>query len=352
MKQNNITFKVAFLVIFSFLFFTIKLTAQEKKFKVATIAFYNLENLFDTIDTPDKRDTEYTPQGEKKWDSKKYFSKIKNMSEAISRIGFDLTKTAPAIIGVSEIENRAVLEDLVNTPALKKYNYKIVHYESPDKRGIDVALLYQSSIFEVKNSISATLKIKGRNNFFTRDQLVVSGELDGETINIIVNHWPSRYGGEKNSRPNRNAAADLTRSLADSLMRIDKNAKIIIMGDLNDDPVNESLIKHLKAKKSKEDTKQGDLFNTTYPLFKKGIGTLAYRDNWNLFDQIIISYPLIGNDKSSFKYYKTNVFNKDFLKRESGRYKGYPKRTHGGGVYLNGYSDHFPIYMYLIKETK
>lgn len=288
MKQNNITFKLTFLVIFSFLLSTNLATAQKKQYKVASIAFYNLENLFDTLDTPDKNDFEYTPEGEKKWDSKKYLSKQKNISSVIAQIGTDVTKTAPAIIGVSEIENRAVLEDLVNTPALKKFNYKIVHYESPDRRGVDVGLLYQESLFEVKNSVSATLKIEDIDDFFTRDQLLVSGELDGDLIHVIVNHWPSRYGGEKNSRPRRNAAADLSRSLVDSLYKIDPNSKIIIMGDLNDDPSNVSLIKHLKARKNKEGTTEGELFNTTYPLFKEGIGTLAYRDNWNLFDQIII----------------------------------------------------------------
>ncbi|MFC2151477.1 endonuclease/exonuclease/phosphatase family protein, partial [Bacteroidota bacterium] len=262
----------------------------------------------------------------------------------------DMTKTAPAIIGVCEIENRTVLEDLVKMPALKKYNYEVVHYESPDKRGVDVGLLYQPSIFTVKSSVSATLKIEDIEDFYTRDQLVVSGELDGEMIHVIVNHWPSRYGGEKRSAPLRNAAADLTRSLVDSIMIEDKNAKIIIMGDLNDDPINESLIKHLKANKEEESTNPGELYNATYPLFQKGIGSLAYRDNWNLFDQMVVSYPLLGKDKTTFKLYKTFIFDKEFLKQESGRYKGYPLRTHAGGVYKNGYSDHFPVFIYLIKE--
>lgn len=350
MKQNNITIKACILVVFSFVLFACNIKAQEKQYKVATIAFYNLENLFDTLDTPDKNDFEYTPEGSKKWDSKKYISKISNMSSVIEQIGSDVTKTAPAIIGVSEIENRSILEDLVKTPALKKYNYQIVHYESPDKRGIDVGLLYQASLFKVSDTKSATLKIEGRDDFFTRDQLVVSGYLDGEKIHIIVNHWPSRSGGEKRSMPLRNAAADLTRLLADSIMANEEHAKIIIMGDLNDDPNDESLLKHLKAKKEEKNTSEGELFNTTYPLFQKGIGSLAYRDNWNLFDQLIVSYDLLGKDKSSFKLYKTFVFDKDFLKEQEGQYKGYPKRTHAGGVYKNGYSDHFPVYLYLIKE--
>lgn len=350
MKQNIFTIKAIFLVVFSCLVFINKSNAQEKQYKVATIAFYNLENLFDTLDTPGKNDFEYTPEGENHWDTKKYYSKLHNMAEVISQIGADVTKTAPAVIGVSEIENRAVLEDLVKMPALEKYNYHIVHYESPDRRGIDVALLYQPSIFKVTHTVSARLKIKGMDDFFTRDQLVVSGILDGEKIHFIVNHWPSRYGGEKHSRPLRNAAADLTRSLADSIMALDANAKIIIMGDLNDDPNNESLLKHLKAKKDEKSTHPGDLFNTSYPLFQKGIGSLAYRDNWDLFDQMIISYPLIGDDKTTFKHYKTLIFNKDFMKQQEGKYKGYPKRTFAGGVYMNGYSDHLPSYMYLIKE--
>jgi hypothetical protein len=341
---------MAILVFFSFLLHFSHLSAQEKQYKVATVAFYNLENLFDTLDTPDKNDFEYTPEGNKDWNTKKYYSKQENMAKVISQIGADLTKTAPAVIGVSEIENRNVLEDLIKMPALKPYNYKIVHYESPDRRGIDVALLYQESIFTVTNSLAAKLTVEEKEDFFTRDQLVVSGLLDGEKIHFIVNHWPSRYGGEKKSRPMRNAAADLCRSLADSIMNEDPRAKIIIMGDLNDDPNNESLLKHLNAKRDERTTKEGDLFNTTYPLFKKGIGTLAYRDNWNLFDQIIVSYPLLGEDRSTFKFYKTLIFNKDFLTQQEGRYRGYPLRTHAGGVYKNGYSDHFPVYLYLIKE--
>ncbi len=352
MKQNFITFSLAFLVFFSFSLRSHQTIAQGKQYKVVTVAFYNLENLFDTLDTPDKNDIEFTPEGGYKWDAKKYKSKQENMSYVISQIGADITKTAPAIIGVSEIENRAVLEDLVKMPAIQKYNYNIVHYESPDKRGIDVALLYQPSLFKVTNTKSATLKVDGMDNFYTRDQLVVSGELDGEKIHVIVNHWPSRSGGEKRSKPLRNAAADLTRSLTDSIMNIDENAKIIIMGDLNDDPNNESLLKHLKAKKSIKSTEEGDLYNAVYPLFQQGVGSLAYRDKWNLFDQIIVSYPLLGDDKSTFKLYKTLIFNKDFLKQETGRYRGYPLRTHAGGVYKNGYSDHFPVYIYLIKEAK
>ncbi|OFX88200.1 MAG: endonuclease [Bacteroidetes bacterium GWF2_33_16] len=349
MKKNKAILIIIFIAIFS-VFNQQRINAQGKQLKVVSIAFYNLENLFDTIDTPDKNDIEFLPNGSYQWDSKKYNTKLERMSEVIAQIGADVTKSAPTVIGVSELENRKVLEDLVNMPLLKEYKYEIVHYESPDKRGVDVALLYQSSIMKVLNTRSATLKIEGIDDFYTRDQLVVSGVIDGETLHFIVNHWPSRSGGEKTSRPLRNAAADLTRSLVDSIMHTDPTAKIIVMGDLNDDPSNESLIKHLKAKKSIDETKSGDLFNPMYDMYKKGIGTLAYRDAWNIFDMLILSYPLISKEHEGFKLYRTRVFDKDFLKNESGKYKGYPKRTHAGGVYQAGYSDHFPVYLFLTKE--
>src|SRR6056297_2863629 len=353
MKQNIILSRTFLAAIFSFLLLgNVGVKAQQKQYKVATVAFYNMENLFDTLDTPGKNDLEYTPEGSNNWDSKKYYAKLENLAEVIAQIGSDLTGAPPAIVGVSEIENRAVLEDLVNQPQLKPYNYDIVHYESPDRRGIDVALLYQSAVFEVVNTHSATLTIEGKDDFYTRDQLVVSGVLDGEEIYFMVNHWPSRYGGEARSKPLRNAAADLTRSLTDSIISMDKDAKIMIMGDFNDDPIDESLIKHLDAKKSERKTRPGDLFNPFYDMFQKGHGTLAYRDQWNLFDQIIVSYPLLGEDKSTFKLYQAKVFDKDFLKRDSGRYKGYPFRTHVAGIYMGGYSDHFPVYAFLIKEIQ
>ncbi|OFX18681.1 MAG: endonuclease [Bacteroidetes bacterium GWA2_31_9b] len=350
--KKKIILQISVCLVFFSIFSTFTVKSQQKQFKVVTVAFYNLENLFDTLDTPDKDDFEYTPEGPNKWDSKKYNTKLERMSEVIAQIGADITKTAPAVIGVSEIENRKVLEDLINMPLLKPYNFDIVHYESPDKRGVDVALLYQKSILKVENTRSATLKMKDLDDFFTRDQLVVSGTIDNEKFHFIVNHWPSRSGGEKVSIPKRNAAADLTRSLADSIMLTDPNAKIIIMGDLNDDPSNESLLKHLKAKKTVGDTKPGDLYNAMYDLYLNGIGTLAYRDAWNIFDQLILSYPLINKDETGFKLYKTKVFDKEFLKNESGMYKGYPKRTHAGGVYQAGYSDHFPVYIILTKELK
>ncbi|MFA8449782.1 MAG: endonuclease/exonuclease/phosphatase family protein [Bacteroidales bacterium] len=327
------------------------LKAQGKKeYQVGVVGFYNLENLFDTIHDKGKRDHEYLPDGRNRWNTEKYTKKLKNMSKVIARLATDVSPDGCAVLGVSEIENKRVLEDLVATPEIQKRNYQIVQVEGPDARGIDVALLYNPKYFTVENVVSYPCRIPEKNDFRTRDQLLVSGKFGGEDMHFIVLHWPSRRGGEKRSRPLRNSAADVTRHIVDSLYNADNNAKVIVMGDLNDDPINQSCVDHLKAKANPKKLKDGEMYNTIYKYFKKGIGTLAYRDNWNNFDQIIISQGLLGKDYSSFKFYKSVIFNKNFLKNQEGRYKGYPKRTMVGGSWQGGYSDHFPVYTVLIKE--
>jgi hypothetical protein len=318
--------------------------------QLSCVAFYNLENFFDTINQPNN-DEEYLPNGAMKWNSLKYKSKLHNMSYAISQIGLDYSPIGVAIIGVSEIENRGVLEDLVKQPALASRGYEIVHYDSPDRRGVDVGLLYNPKLFIVTNSKSYRLHTADT-TFRTRDQLMVSGYLQGEKIHVIVNHWPSRTGGEEASRPKRNAAAGLTRSIIDSLFRVDTKAKIIVMGDLNDDPFNESCAQVVGAKKNIEDVKDGEMFNTLWKTLERGIGSLAYNDQWNLFDQIMVSSQLAHGDRSQLTFWKSEVFNRDFLTQQEGRYKGSPKRTHSAGIWLNGYSDHYPTLIYLVKEKK
>ncbi len=327
---------------------------DKKDYLVACVGFYNLENLFDTLIDPDTNkilQDDFTPKGQKGWTSERYKEKLKNMSKVIADLGVEVTPDGIAILGVAEIENRSVLEDLVKTEKLKKRGYKIVHYDSPDRRGIDVGLLYNPTYFKVESSRSVSLR-RIDTTFYTRDQLLVSGYLNGEMIHIIVAHWPSRRGGEKRSRPRREAAADLGKLIMDSLKTVDPNAKIFYMGDLNDDPNNSSVRKHLKGVGKKEAIKKGDMFNPLESNFKKGIGTLAYRDAWNLFDQILITPSLIDEDFSSYKYYKAKIFSKSYLKQSSGRYKGYPHRSFAGGAYIAGYSDHFPVYLFLIKEQK
>lgn len=329
----------------------------KKHFAIYAVAFYNLENLFDTINDPATNDEEFTPSGSYRWGGLKYRNKLNNLAFAISNFATDNTspfklKNGPAVIGVSEVENQQVLEDLIHTGKLAQRNYGIVHYDSPDARGIDVGLIYDKDQFTVESSSSARLHSQEFPNLLTRDQLVVSGRLAGERVHFIVNHWPSRLGGEKQSSPKREAAAALTKHLADSLLAADPDSKVIIMGDLNDDPTNNSCKVVLGAKKKQQEVKPGGFFNTMWEMYDRGIGTLAYNGAWNLFDQIIISANLVGKDRSTLKYVRSEVFNRDFLKQKEGKYKGYPLRTHAAGAYLNGYSDHFPTLIYLAKEIE
>lgn len=329
-------------------------TQEKKQFKVHTIAFYNLENLFDTINDPNKFD-EASPIMEMKGDIQGvYKKKVHNMARVISDIGRDTSKNSPAIIGVSEVENISVLEDLANDPLLLSKDYGIVHFDSPDARGIDVALLYQKKIFTPLYTSNHELKIFDditQERVYTRDQLLVSGKLDGEMIHVIVNHWPSRSGGEARSRPKRMAAAKLAKHLVDSLQVKDPYAKIFIMGDLNDDPTNASIKEILKAQENRETVGLKGIYNPYENYFKDGIGSNAYRDAWSLFDQIMLTKPLLEKDYSSYRFYKAGIYNENYLINKRGRWKGYPKRSFADGGFTDGFSDHFPVYVYVIKEV-
>lgn len=325
--------------------------ATKKQFMVLGVAFYNLENLFDTINNNGKYDLEFSPNGAKKWDGKKYWSKINNMAYAISQMTTKTMPMGPAIIGVSEIENKSVLDDLVKNEQIKDWHLQVVHHDSPDRRGVDVGLLYNPRVFKVLNVTNHFLKIDGNPNFRTRDQMCVTGLLAGEKISIIVNHWPSRSGGEERSRPLREAAATLSKHIADSVWSIDPKQTVVIMGDLNDDPSNKSCAEILGAKKDKENIGNHGFYNPFWKTLDKGIGSLAYRGAWNLFDQIIISGNLLNDNPKNLNYWKHEVLNKDFLTNQDGQYKGYPHRTFSGGAFLNGYSDHYPTIVYLMKEV-
>lgn len=316
---------------------------------VSPVAFYNIENLFDTIDQDNVNDLEFTPAGSMKWGTMKYTAKLERMSYAISQLALEHSPVGAVIVGVSELENRGVLEDLVKQPAIKDRSYEIVHYDGPDRRGVDVALLYNPAYFIVTNSKSYRLQSPDT-AFRTRDQLMVSGYLQDEKVHIIVNHWPSRSGGEMRSRPKRNEAAALTRSIVDSLLRIEPQSRIIVMGDLNDDPYNESVATILGAKENKEEVQSGELYNVFWKTYNRGIGSLAYNDQWNMFDQIILSHELLHPGPGKLYLWKSEIFNRSFLIQQEGAYKGTPLRTHAGGVWLNGYSDHFPVLVYLIKQ--
>jgi hypothetical protein len=319
-------------------------------------------------------DEEWLPNGVQNWTGKKYKQKLENLARVLSEIGTGENPNSPTFIGGAEIENRGVLEDLIKQPKLINSDYGIVHFDSPDKRGIDVALLYQKKHFKPTSYVNIPLiiykkqeaKVKKKEEeeatddkvevdnsserVYTRDQLLVTGFLDGEEVNIIVNHWPSRSGGEKKSSPFREAAGALNRKIIDSLVKINQNAKIITMGDLNDGSYNNSVKVQIGAKLKKTELKAaGDIYNPFEQMAKEGNASLFYRDAGDIFDQIMISEPLTRNDYSSYRYWKAGIWNKPYMIQKTGQYKGYPLRHSMTEI---GFSDHFPVYVYLIKEIK
>ena len=322
----------------------------QRDFIGVCIGFYNVENLFDTINNPEILDNDFTPSGVNRWTSERYWEKIENLSQVIAAMGQDLNPDGPAVLGVSEIENCEVLEDLANHELIRDRNYQVVHYTGPDARGVDVAFMYQPRYFRHISSKAYPTVIEGRPDFRTRDQLLLTGELLGERMHFIVAHWPSRRGGERRSRPLRIALADIARHIIDSIQDAEPGARVVIMGDLNDNPTDVSVRKHLRSKGTREGIKPGELFNPFEALFRRGIGSNAWRDTWSLFDQVLLTPSFLGEDFSTWRYFKAEVFNAPFLRQSSGRFQGYPFRSYGGGVYLGGYSDHFPTCVYLIRE--
>jgi len=335
------------------------LSAEQSQQYVRCIAFYNLENLFDTIHDEGKNDYEYLPDGGMKWTSYKYENKVKNMAYAVSQLGTDYDPRGAACIGVAEVENIGCLYDLC-AEANSQYNRRLkpILLEGPDRRGVDVGFLYDSVLFKPSRVNGYELKAHYADGgeIKTRLQLCVSGYLMGdgrpEKIHMIVNHWPSRYGGELSSRPGRDTAAMLCKSICDSIYLKEPKAKIIIMGDLNDDPYNHSCKEVLQARKYREEVEPQGYFNTMWQILDKGTGSLAYNGGWNLFDQIIISEPLMNEklENGKWTYWKPQIFNKEFLTVQEGKDKGTPLRTTKGGVWQNGYGDHYPTMIYLIRQ--
>jgi hypothetical protein len=393
------TFQKYSFVFFTFVFLVFSVAGfAQKQYKLSLIGFYNLENFYDTINQPNVKDEEYTPDGANHYTAEVYEDKVKRLTDVVSIIGKDVSPDGLALFGVAEIENATVLQDLVNEPRLRERNYKIVQYDSPDERGVDVGLIYNPKYFKVINSrpLRVTLppdkyaytakelldrdsichtqkydyacetqdyvdylkalppktKINRMVSHKTRDVLWVYGELDGEPVHVFVNHWPSRRGGEEASAPGRAIAAGVSKHIIDSLAETDPNVKAIVMGDLNDDPVSPSITKVMQAKGEKEDVKAGGIYNPFTKFYKQGLGSMAYNDAWSLFDQIMISYGFLDQKQKGFFYQKAAVFNRDFMIQKTGRYKGYPLRTYDGGVYNHGYSDHFPTYIVLLKEKQ
>lgn len=316
---------------------------NSKKEEIYTIAFYNVENLFDIKDNPKTHDDAYTSFGKRRWTYKRYKDKLKRLTSVISKLGLERSKIPPAIVGLVEVENSRVVQDLIQHKNLKNYHYGFVHYDSADERGIDVALLYNKQIFELLSSKTYPLYFEeedGKRDY-TRDVLYVSGNLKGEHIHFLVNHWSSRRDGEEQTRPKRIKAAELNRTIISEIKEKYTNAKIIVMGDFNDDPISKSVKEYLV---------KDDFYNPMEDLFAKGEGTLTYNQKWNLFDQIILSKNFLHKEKDKLHFKHAEVFNKDWLKVYKGKLKGSPFRTYIGPWYKGGFSDHFPVYTYFKKE--
>ncbi len=332
---------------------TLTVSAQEKKYSLYAIGFSNQENLFDTIHDAGKNDYEYLPTGSYKWNTLKYTNKLKNMAQVLSDLGTDrLPGVGCAFIGLAEVENDNVLNDLTAQKPLAERGIKFIHYEGPDKRGVDVAALYNPALFTPYKSFPVDyVNEDGDTNHPTRHYLVVQGELAGERITFIVCHLPSR-GAEGKFR---DWGGKQVRHITDSIRGVEPEMKIIVMGDMNDDPDNTSMAKYLGAKREMKDVGELDFYNPWWNLLrKKGQGTLTYQGSWNLFDQIVMSQNLLDLDKTkdykTLTFYGNHIFKRDYLMQNEGRYKGSPLRTTAGGVWMNGYSDHLPVVVYLIKE--
>ncbi len=379
--------------------------AQQKQVKRAAIGFLNVENLWDTIPSADYIDAtlprsnpafhrsvpidslkfltttedykgewsdelltgkkvirnqilsdDFTTKSSKHWGSKFYNQKLANEAKVISELGRQYTNTNPAIVGLIEVENRQVIEDLIKQPVLAKDDYGIVHYNSFDARGIDVAIIYQKKRFSVTNSYKKEIKVYGDDGRrqYTRDIVIAIGLLDGEQVAIFMNHWPSRSGGEAISQSRRNAAATVLKEEMNKVSLENPGIKMFAMGDFNDDPVSPSLKKHLGA--IEDPTKLSEAtpyYNLMYKLYKAGVASLAYRDAPNLFDQIIVSSNLYSPEKltKTYSIYKAEIYAPPYLINNEGQWKGYPLRSWDGDRFTGGYSDHFPAVSIVQKEV-
>jgi endonuclease/exonuclease/phosphatase family metal-dependent hydrolase len=318
--------------------------AEEK-----VVAFYNLENCYDTLDDPFTADEEFTPGGSKQYTAEILQHKLNNLSRVISELGPPGRLSPPDLLGVAEVENRFVLNLLIRQPLLASARYRIVHFDSPDPRGIDVALLYQPGSFSVIDSKPISVSLPGgtKEVRYTRDILYVKGVMEGDTLHVLVNHWPSRRGGEVRSAPARMAAALICRRIIDSIVRKQSGAAVVVMGDLNDDPDSRSIVHWLGASGERVRAGSHVLFNPWVDFYKRGIGTLANKDRWGLFDQIIISRSLLAPNSGGWHWRLAGIHRKPYMMENQGRYKGYPMRTWDGNRYRGGFSDHFPTYITL-----
>lgn len=317
--------------------------SKKRKANIYTVAFYNVENLFDTYNNPATHDDDFLPNSERKWTEKRYRKKLRKLGYAISRVGKNHSGKVPTIVGLAEVENKGVLRDLINSKHLKEHHYNFVHYDSPDERGIDVALLYDTTKFTVLNSKNYKIELKDDfgGSDYTRDILLVMGLLNQEKIYVIVNHWPSRRDGADLTEHKRLITSNKLSEIIQEVKNFDDKPKLIIMGDFNDEPSSKSL---------KQLLQHNDLFNPMETLLSFSRGSLNHKFKWNLFDQILFSTNFFEHKKNSHTFCHANIFDEIFLRQFKGKYKGNPFRTYVGRKYKGGYSDHFPVYIHLRKR--
>lgn len=341
--------KPAILLLLGYLLLIIPVNAQRSANDDITILFYNVENLFDTIDQPGVLDEEFTPGSEKEWNTSRYYRKIEDISRVLTGTGRNVL---PDVIGLAEVENRMVLEDLLAAPAFRKGDYGIIHEESPDARGIDVALLYRKDVLKSVSHEIIPVHFPFDSTETTRDILHVTAKLpDGEMVHFFVNHWSSRYGGMKESEPKRMYCAVSLRRRIDRLFAQENNPRIVIMGDFNDEPTNRSLMNILQAGNKLRNIEIGDLYNLYYDQHNMGLaGSYYYRGDWNMLDQIIVSYNMINQEsRFSCNYQDGMILKEDWMLFENQDGVMVPNRTYGGPNYYGGISDHLPVYIVLKK---
>jgi predicted extracellular nuclease len=330
---------------------TFLMLSGQRNDQVFTVAFYNVENLFDLEDQPGTQDEEFTPESEKAWDLKKYQKKLDDLSAVIFAINKD---ELPEIIGLSEVENKMVLDDLIQTKILRKGEYGIVHYESPDPRGIDCALLYRMQEFHVISSRPIPVHFPFDSTETTRDILYVEGSTrENERLHFFVNHWSSRWGGEKESEPKRLFCAVALRKEVDAILNKEPEAKIIIMGDFNDEPTNRSVFEILLANNKRKNAGDRELFNLMYDMHNiNGEGSYNYHGKWNMLDQIIVSKTVIQSTGGLHCGYESgHILKEEFMMYQNEEnHQLVPNRTYGGPEYYGGTSDHLPVFVTLTRD--
>ncbi|MEL6591988.1 MAG: endonuclease/exonuclease/phosphatase family protein [Bacteroidota bacterium] len=321
--------------------------SSSKEIETYTLAFYNVENLFDTIDDPEKIDEDFTPEGRYKWTEEILAQKLDNIARVIAGMG----KDGPAMLGLAEVEHRSLVQRLIDQPQLAPKKYEIVHAESPDMRGIDCAFIFDPAIFTLDQFRAFEMKFDEEPDYTSRRILWVSGTIGKERLHLVVNHWPSRYGGLEKSEPRRMTVANQVRAIIDSVQQAEPNAAIVMMGDFNDDPFNKSIVEGIKAGDSWPLAEGQDFYNPLYKLHQKdSVGTLTYRGKWNLFDQFLLSDDLLAGKRNlQYQTGSANIYRPEMIQvGGDGPAKDMPRRAiYRGEFQERGFSDHFPVYLRL-----